>query len=65
MMAAEQIHSAAENKCGQAKAALLPPAQWFSTFLLLSPFNTVSHVVVTPNHIIFYCYFIIANLLLS
>ena len=24
--------------------------QWFSTFLVLQPFNTVSHVVVTPNH---------------
>ena len=24
--------------------------QWFSTFLILWPFNTVPHVVVTPNH---------------
>ena len=24
--------------------------QWFSTFLMLWPFNTVPHVVVTPNH---------------
>ena len=26
--------------------------QWFSTFLMLQPFNTVPHVVVTPNHTI-------------
>lgn len=24
--------------------------QWFSTFLVLRPFNTVSRIVVTPNH---------------
>jgi hypothetical protein len=24
--------------------------QWFSTFLTLTPFNAVPHVVVTPNH---------------
>jgi hypothetical protein len=24
--------------------------QQFSTFLMLYPFNTISHVVVTPNH---------------
>jgi hypothetical protein len=23
---------------------------WFSTFLMLWPFNTVPHVVVAPNH---------------
>jgi hypothetical protein len=27
-----------------------PLVQWFSTFLMLWPFNTVPHVVVTPNH---------------
>ena len=27
-----------------------PLEQWFSTFLMLRPFNTVPHVVVTPNH---------------
>jgi hypothetical protein len=24
--------------------------QWLSTFLMLGPFNTVPHVVVTPKH---------------
>jgi hypothetical protein len=24
--------------------------QWFSTFLMLLPFNTVPHVVLIPNH---------------
>lgn len=24
--------------------------QWVSTFLMLTPFNTLPHVVVTPNH---------------
>ena len=24
--------------------------RWFSTFLMLCPFNTVPHVMVTPNH---------------
>lgn len=24
--------------------------QWFSPFLVLQPFKTVSHVVVTPRH---------------
>jgi hypothetical protein len=24
--------------------------QWFSNFLMLQPFNAVSHVVVIPNH---------------
>ena len=24
--------------------------QWFSTFLMLRPFNTVPHLVVTPNY---------------
>ena len=24
--------------------------RWFSTFRMLRPFNTVPHVVVTPNH---------------
>ena len=24
--------------------------QWFSTFLMLRPFNAAPHVVVTPNH---------------
>jgi hypothetical protein len=24
--------------------------QWFSTFLMLRPSDTISHVVVTPNH---------------
>ena len=28
----------------------LPPNQWLSTFLMLRPFNTVPHVVVTSNH---------------
>ncbi|KAL8174881.1 UNVERIFIED_CONTAM: hypothetical protein K2H54_004607 [Gekko kuhli] len=27
-----------------------PLRQWFSTFLMPRPFNTVPHVVVTPNH---------------
>lgn len=27
--------------------------RWFSTFLILCPFNTVPHGVVTPNHKIF------------
>jgi hypothetical protein len=27
-------------------------SHWLSTFLMLQPFNTVPHVVVTPNHII-------------
>ena len=27
--------------------------QWFSTFLILRPFNTAPHVVVTPTHKIF------------
>lgn len=26
------------------------PEQWFSTFQLLQPFNTVSYIVATPNH---------------
>jgi hypothetical protein len=25
-------------------------SQWFSTFLMLQPSNTVPHAVVTPNH---------------
>jgi hypothetical protein len=24
--------------------------EWFSTFLMMGPFNTVPHVAVTPNH---------------
>ncbi len=28
----------------------VPVDQWFSTFLMPRPFNTVPHVVVTPNH---------------
>ena len=36
--------------------------QWFSAFPMLRPFNTVPHVVVTPNHkiifiVISYCIF--------
>jgi hypothetical protein len=27
-----------------------PEKQWFSTFLMLGPFNTAPHVVVNPNH---------------
>jgi hypothetical protein len=27
--------------------------QWLSTFLMLQPFNTVPHVVVTPNQKLF------------
>jgi hypothetical protein len=27
-----------------------PLGQWFSAFPMLRPFNTVPHVVVTPNH---------------
>ena len=29
---------------------MIPVEQWFSTFLILRPFNTVPHLVVTPNH---------------
>ena len=32
--------------------------QWFSTFLVLPPFKTAPHVVVTPNPKFFCCYFI-------
>ena len=39
--------------------------QWFSIFLMLRPFNTVPHVMVTLNHkIYFYCCFITVILLL-
>jgi hypothetical protein len=30
--------------------SFVPPEQWFSTFLMLQPFNRIPHVVVTPNH---------------
>lgn len=29
-------------------------AEWFSVFLMLSPFNIVPHIVVTPSHKITY-----------
>ena len=38
------------------------PKQWFSTFLILEPFNIDTHAVVTPNHqiiIIFYYFMIV------
>jgi hypothetical protein len=37
--------------------------QWFSTFLVLRPFNTVPHAVVTPAIKLFRCYFITVILL--
>lgn len=30
------------------------PKQWFSTFPILGPFNTVPHIGETPNHKIIY-----------
>ena len=33
----------------QSIAALFSLGQWFSTFLMLRPFNTVPHVVLTPQ----------------
>lgn len=37
-----------------------PLEQWFSIFLMLKPFDTVLHIVVTPNHkaisLLFYNY---------
>jgi hypothetical protein len=39
--------------------------QWFTTFLMLQPLNTVSLVVVNPPTIkLFHCYFITVILLL-
>ena len=38
--------------------------QWFSTFLMLRPFNTVHVVVTSPPPKLFYCYFITVILLL-
>ena len=35
---------------GRGHLSLFLIVEWFSTFLLLKPFNTVPHVVVTPNH---------------
>ena len=32
------------------EGSLLGLQQWFSTFLMMRPFNTVPHVVATPNH---------------
>jgi dUTPase len=31
-----------------------PVGQWFLTFLMLQPFNTVTHAAVTPNHKFFF-----------
>lgn len=45
-------------------SAGIPPDQWFSTFVMLWPINTVPHAVVTPTKIYFCCYFITAILLL-
>ena len=44
--------------------ALDPKGQWLSTFLMPSPFKTVPHLVVTPNHSYFRCYFVSVILLL-
>jgi hypothetical protein len=46
-----QAGHAQYHKCGK------PLEQWFPTFLMLQLFNTVPHVVLTPNHKIFRCYF--------
>ena len=35
-----------------------------SQLLVLQPFNTVSHVVVNPNHKVIFCYFITIILLM-
>ena len=35
---------------GQSPTTLFAFEQWFSTFLMLQPFNMVPHVVVTPTH---------------
>jgi hypothetical protein len=32
------------------RTAFFPVEQWFSTFLIVQPFNSVFHVVVTPSH---------------
>jgi hypothetical protein len=37
--------------------------QWFSTFLVLWPFNTVSHVLVIPAIVLAHCYFLTVTLL--
>jgi hypothetical protein len=51
---------------GRRGASSLPEGlnQWFSAFLMLQPFNTVPHVVVTPNQKIIHCCFIAVILLL-
>jgi hypothetical protein len=41
----------------------IPPAQWFSTFLMLWSFNTVLHVVTSTKNL-FHCYFMTVILLL-
>jgi len=38
--------------------------QWFSTFLMLQPFNTTPHIVVTPIIKLFHWYYITVILLL-
>ena len=44
---------------------LIKTYQWFSTFLMLQPFNIVPYVVVILNHeMIYVCYFITVILLM-
>ena len=42
--------SASVASACQVGSVLNTVEQWFSTFLMLRPFNTVPHVVVTSNH---------------
>lgn len=43
-MGAEHLESLCKNRTGKQLK------QWFLAFLTLQPFNSVSHVVETPNH---------------
>ena len=42
---------------------LKPLGQWFSTFLVLRPYNTVTHVVVTSQPQNYFCYYFVTVIL--